>query len=119
MSWSRYTDLSHRPTVPANGGRPKVPLLAYISGVKPDMWRLASFRFDDGIESPLVYIYEEELGELPRGVAIDVAHSRGVNLVAEWPEDFDSETPFCFFGKVSLPLRWERIPEEPGRNPSY
>jgi len=79
------------------------------------MWPLSLFRHDDRIESREVLLYVS-LGEptelMTRDAALALARSRGLNLIAERAEGA-TELPFCFIGKVSLPLRWER-PPEPG-----
>jgi hypothetical protein len=77
------------------------------------MWPLAAFRFDDGIEARQVHLVNEATGELDllsRADAIALAHARGANLIASWPNGGD--TPSCFVGKLSLPPRWEAIPPE-------
>lgn len=83
------------------------------------MWSLKDFRFDEGIAAEEVDLYDDERGELvplPRSVAIDIAHERGLNLVASWPGESDP-TPPCVISKVTLPLRWERVAdlEGPGK----
>lgn len=79
------------------------------------MWSLDAFRFDEGIEAAQVTVFDEAFDEgnelLARDEAIALAHERGANLVAWWP--FDAGTiPSCIVAKVSLPLRWERLPDE-------
>lgn len=70
------------------------------------MWSLAQFRFDEGIEADEVSVLlDDGLEPMSRDAAIAYAHEHGGNLVAWWP-DSDS----CIVSKVSLPLRWERLP---------
>jgi hypothetical protein len=48
-----------------------------------------------------------------RDEAIAFAHGQGVSFVARWPPDGDG-APICIVAKMSLPLRWERVPvDEP------
>lgn len=79
------------------------------------MWSLDEFRFDEAIRADEVLVFDEgkEAEPMARDEAIALAHERGANLVAWWPSAFDDEeTPSCIVAKVSLPLRWERLPEE-------
>ncbi|HEX9363046.1 MAG TPA: hypothetical protein VGA47_04610 [Candidatus Dormibacteraeota bacterium] len=74
--------------------------------------QLADFRFDEAIEAAEVYVDRGAgLVLMARDEAIALAHERGVNLVAWWPPDADA-APSCLMAKVSLPLRWERVPVE-------
>ncbi|MCI0685664.1 MAG: hypothetical protein L0Y54_00280 [Sporichthyaceae bacterium] len=79
----------------------------------PDsMWSLADFRFDEAIEAADVYLDRGSGSELmARDEAIAFAHQRAANLVAWWPSTADA-VPTCIVAKVSLPLRWERVPVE-------
>lgn len=84
------------------------------------MWPLRWFRFDDQIESGQVYVAagpDGEAGLLPCGEAIALARARGLNLIAEWPQQQTTGPPWCWIGKVSLPLRWEQPPAEPQAAP--
>jgi hypothetical protein len=78
------------------------------------MWSLTEFRFDEGIEPAEVYLDRGDgLEAVPRDEAIAHAHRQGANLVARWPAA-PHEAPSCIVAKVSLPLRWERVPvDEP------
>ena len=79
----------------------------------PDrMWSLSEFRFDSAIEASDVYL-DRGIGLelMSRDEAMAFAHERGANLVAWWPSDGDA-VPSCIVAKVSLPLRWERVPVE-------
>lgn len=81
------------------------------------MWSLAEFRFDEAIDAAEVYVYGGNGSQLmARDEAITLAHERGANLVAWWPPTGDA-APSCILAKVSLPLRWERLPVEEPRLP--
>lgn len=78
------------------------------------MWPLRWFRYDEGISADEVYTYARVSGELdllPRDVAIAAARERGLNLFPEWPDGETTGPPTCRTGKVTLPVRWEQIPE--------
>lgn len=75
------------------------------------MWSLSQFRYDEGIDADEVdVLLDDELEPMSRDDAIAYAHERGANLVMWWPDD---HRPSCVIRKVTLPLRWERLPEEP------
>jgi hypothetical protein len=78
------------------------------------MWSLSEFRFDETIDGDEVYLHLEhgEEGEvLPKGLAIDIAHARGANLVPDWPHQ---EVPVpCHVALVTEPVRWENAPVDP------
>jgi hypothetical protein len=79
------------------------------------MWSLNEFRFDEGIGAAEVLVFDagKEAELMARDEAIALAHERDANLVTWWPSSFDDEeTPSCIVAKVSLPLRWERLPGE-------
>jgi hypothetical protein len=81
-----------------------------------EMWRLDEFRFDHQIASAEVHVWDPDVNDgevqlMERDDAIARAHSKGLCLIAEWPEWPDEEPTSCIFAKVSLPLRWERIPD--------
>src|SRR6266508_1714851 len=109
------------PDSPTPGGRsgcsmgclPRPSLWADLESSMTDrMWPLADFRFDEAIEAAEVYVDRGAgLVLMARDEAIALAHERGVNLVAWWPPDADA-APSCLMAKVSLPLRWERVPVE-------
>lgn len=77
------------------------------------MWSLREFRFDEAIEAAEVRVFAPgcEGMLMAPDEAIALAHERGANLVAWWPGHVD-EIPSCIVAKVTLPLRWERIPDE-------
>ena len=77
------------------------------------MWKLDMFRFDDQITSEEVNISDDEEGVsgMKTSQARSLAHSRGLNLVARWPDDGDA-APLCVLRKVTTPLRWENMPLE-------
>lgn len=74
------------------------------------MWRLAEFQYDELIPDGEVAVLNASLGDefvyLQRDQAIQLAHARGLNLVASWPGQ-DADDVSCIFRKVTLPLRWE------------
>jgi hypothetical protein len=79
------------------------------------MWSLNQFRFDQA-EAAEVLGFEDETEPkhrepMLRDDAIALAHSRGVNLVESWPQGA-GEAASCVMIKVTLPLRWEVLPEE-------
>jgi hypothetical protein len=78
-----------------------------------NMWPLRWFHYDEGIDSPEVYLLagasEAELMSLDEALAI--ARSRGLHLVPEWPEHLTTGPALCRIAMVSLPVRWERLPE--------
>lgn len=77
------------------------------------MWRLNEFRFDEQIDADEVYVFDDSfdgLEPMTREAAIALAHSKGVNLVASWPAGAETDRPTCILSKVSVPLRWERVP---------
>lgn len=77
------------------------------------MWSLSQFRYDEGIEADEVSVLlDDGLEPMSRDAAIAYARERGGNLVAWWPAPEDP-CPSCVIGKVTLPLRWERLPGEP------
>ena len=82
--------------------------------VSERMWSLSEFSFDESIAAAEVYLDRGDGLELiPRVDALAFARARGANLISEYPiEDFESE-PDCIIAKVSVPLRWERLPVEP------
>jgi len=47
---------------------------------------------------------------MPLEEAIEFAHSRGLNVVAESPGPQGEGTAICTLSKVAVPLRWERVP---------
>lgn len=77
------------------------------------MWSLDEFRFDEGIEAAEVLVFDRADGSelMGRDEAIALARERGANLVAWWPPAAD-QVPSCIVARVSLPLRWERLPAE-------
>jgi hypothetical protein len=81
------------------------------------MWRLDEFRFEEGIDARDVDVFDQARGEvepMSRDDALVLARSRDAHLIASWPAGYEEDQPSCFIGNVSLPLRWERIPEEAG-----
>lgn len=77
------------------------------------MWSLSRFRYDEGIDAERVdVLLDDGLEPMSRDDAIAYAHEHGGNLVAWWPAP-DDACPACVVSKVSLPLRWERLPDEP------
>ena len=80
----------------------------------PDgMWPLRWFRYDEGIDSPQVYLLDGDgAAELmSRDDALAIARSRGLHLVPEWPGHQVTGAAWCRIGMVSLPVRWEQLPE--------
>lgn len=78
------------------------------------MWPLRSFRYDEQIVADEVCLPVgpgETLEPMTRDAALALARARGLNLVADWPGDEESGAPSCVLAKVSLPVRWERLPE--------
>ncbi len=76
------------------------------------MWSLADFRLDEAIEAAEVYVDRgTDLELVARDEAIALAHERGANLVVWLPPAVDAPPP-CIVTKVSVPLRWERVPLE-------
>jgi hypothetical protein len=77
------------------------------------MWSLSEFRFDEAIvaDEVLVFDGDNEAELMARDEAIALAHQRGANLVAWWLSAVGEDIPSCIVAKVSLPLRWERLPE--------
>jgi hypothetical protein len=47
------------------------------------------------------------------GVPLAIARSRGLHLIPEWPEHLITGPAPCRIGTVSLPVRWEQVPELP------
>lgn len=92
--------------------------LTTIAAMPERMWSLDEFRFDEAIEATEVLVFDGTDGAEPmsRAEAIALAHERGANLVAEWPSDPDL-VPSCIVAKVSLPLRWERLPAQDSQAP--
>jgi hypothetical protein len=81
-------------------------------GFVQQMWPLRSFRFDEHIEADEVLVLDETWGEeelMARDAAVAEARSRGVNLVARWPAEYDNGPPACFYALVTEPVRWERL----------
>ncbi|MBO0827642.1 MAG: hypothetical protein J2P24_07655 [Streptosporangiales bacterium] len=77
------------------------------------MWSLSLFRYDEGIDADEVdVLLDDGLEPMSRDDAVAYAHERGANLVAWWPAR-DDPRPSCVVSKVTLPLRWERLPDEP------
>ncbi|HET7018063.1 MAG TPA: arginase family protein [Streptosporangiaceae bacterium] len=77
------------------------------------MWALAEFRFDEGIEAAQVLVFDG-VGEsrlMARDDAIALARARGASLVAWWPFAA-GDVPSCIVAKVSVPLRWEEVPDD-------
>jgi hypothetical protein len=80
------------------------------------MWPLRWFKFDDAIQSEEVYVTispDEEALLMPQEDAVAIAHGQGLNLILEWPEQLTTGPPWCWIGKVALPLRWEHLPGDP------
>ncbi|HXS63217.1 MAG TPA: hypothetical protein VN767_10085 [Streptosporangiaceae bacterium] len=81
------------------------------------MWALAEFCFDEGIEAAQVAVFDgagDCAGEsrlMARDEAIALARGRGASLVAWWPFAA-GEVPSCIVAKVSVPLRWEELPDD-------
>lgn len=79
------------------------------------MWRLDEFRFDEGIHALDVDVFDPARGEsepMARDAAIALARARDACLIAWWPAGGDEDQPSCIIGRVTLPLRWEMLPEE-------
>jgi hypothetical protein len=77
------------------------------------MWPLRWFHHDEAIDSPQVYLLDG-LGEaelMSRGEALAIARSRGLHLVPEWPEHLTTGPASCRIAMVSLPVRWEQLPD--------
>lgn len=84
------------------------------------MWPLAWFRFDEGIGTAEVYVFDETVGELvPMSLqdGIALARSKGGSLIAEAPAGNLHDIETCVIGKVTVPLRWERVPGQEGLDP--
>ena len=84
------------------------------------MWPLRWFHYDEGIESWEVYLLDGpgEAEFMSRDEALAIARSRGLHLVPEWPEHLTTGSAWCRIGMVSLPVRWEQLPEpEEGGEP--
>lgn len=47
-----------------------------------------------------------------RDDAIAAAPSHGKHLIAWWPSSADDDAPSCIVRTLTLPLRWEQIPDE-------
>jgi hypothetical protein len=81
--------------------------------MEPEMWwSLNQFRFDEGINASQVLLYDDEAGQLePMSLteALRIARSHNTNILAERPEN--DEFRVCNLSRVTLPLRWERLPE--------
>ena len=77
------------------------------------MWPLRWFHYDDGIDSPEVYLLDgpSEAELMSRDEALAIARSRGLHLIPEWPEHQTTGPAFCRIGAVSLPVGWEQVPE--------
>jgi hypothetical protein len=77
------------------------------------MWPLRWFHYDEGIDSPEVYLRDGpgEAELMSRDEALAIARSRGLHLVPEWPEQQTTGPSFCLIGAVSLPVGWEQVPE--------
>ncbi len=77
------------------------------------MWPLRWFRYDEGIDSPEVYLLDGpgEAELMSRDEALAIARSRGLHLIPEWPEHQVTGPAFCRIAIVSLPVRWEQLPE--------
>lgn len=77
------------------------------------MWPLRWFHYDQQIESEQVYLAggprEAEL--MPRDQAVAIARQRGLHLIPEWPEHRTTGPVWCWIGPVSVPPRWERVPD--------
>jgi len=76
------------------------------------MWSLDQFRFDEGINASQVLLYDDQAGQTkPMSLteALRIARSRDTNIVAERPDN--DEFPACNLSRVTLPLRWERLPD--------
>lgn len=76
------------------------------------MWPLRWFRYDEGIDSPEVYLSDGsgEAELMPREEALAIARVRGLHLIPEWPEHQATGPACCRIGTVSLPVRWEQVP---------
>ena len=77
------------------------------------MWPLRWFRYDEAIDSPQVYLLDGPGGAelMSRDEALAIARSRGLHLVPEWPGHLTAGPAWCRIGMVSLPVRWEQLPE--------
>jgi hypothetical protein len=84
------------------------------------MWPLSWFAHDEGIDAADVYLLDGpgEMQFMSRDEALAIARDRGLHLILEWPAHVTSGPPSCWIGEVSLPLRWEHVPEpEPEQEP--
>jgi hypothetical protein len=77
------------------------------------MWPLRWFHYDEGIDSSEVYLLDGPGGAelMSREEALAIARDRGLNLIPEWPEHQVTGPALCRIGAVSLPVRWEQVPE--------
>lgn len=71
------------------------------------MWRLEEFQYDWGIPGREVSVFGADgpSDDMPKGLAIDLAHEQGLHLVPEWPARPDADHVSCRIVKLSLPLR--------------
>jgi hypothetical protein len=77
------------------------------------MWPLRWFHHDEAIDSPQVYLLDGpgEAELMSRDEALAIARSRGLHLVPEWPGHLTTGPASCRIAMVSLPVRWEQLPE--------
>jgi hypothetical protein len=70
------------------------------------MWPLRWFHYDEGIDSPEVYLRDGpgEAELMSRDKALAIARSRGLHLVPQWPEQQFGRWRTCpTCGRVLLP----------------
>jgi hypothetical protein len=81
--------------------------------VSDSMWPLRWFHYDEEIDSPEVYLLDGpgEAELMSRDEALAIARSQGLHLVPEWPEHRTTGPAWCRIRAVSLPGRWEQVPE--------